>query len=753
MEEKRAPEINAYQVPAQSYGQGQQGMERTSNFSAFSKRQPDRGGYDNNNSYRGYNNGYNNNNNNNYYSGGRNQKQNSSNQNPKPRYKSNRWKTGQSRYVGRNSNEKWGSGIERSTQRNMAREKFLFGDDIKTNAGINFDKYNDIPVEMSGKETPEPVKSFAESKLPATLLENIERCKFLSPTPVQAYSIPIVIDERDLMGCAQTGSGKTAAFLLPSIAVLIKKGEVARTNQSHTPFLLILAPTRELAQQTHFQAQKFCYMTGYRANVVYGGASVEGQIRNLQGGCDILVATPGRLYDLIDRGVINLAKVSIFILDEADRMLDMGFEPQIRAIVNDCNMPDKSIRQTLMFSATFPEEIQRLAQDFLQDYIFLAVGRVGSTTEFIKQEVEYVPDFAKPVKLLEFLQELEGRTLVFTQTKKKANYLDRYLNTQNIRSLVIHGDKNQRERERALSQFRKGFVQTLVATDVAARGLDIPNVLTVIQYDAPSHIDDYVHRIGRTGRCGNEGRAITFINEDNKPILIDLINTVREAGQDVPEWYVNMCGMVLQRENGRKKGRFGGRDYRKGTTKAKNFGRKRFNNQAKSGKNNQKQNFKQDKNVPENSGNRRNYHNNKGGFAKKGGFNQNNFGQNQNQNSPQNQNQKQEKGQNVQNYQTTPNYANLQNYHQQQQAFNMYNAMSQVPTQNRSFVSNQNVPFVQQSGRGQSQNQSMGVSQNARDQYKQQPYQAYRNDAAPYQAYSTSIPSPTSAQMNNSWQQ
>jgi len=219
-------------------------------------------------------------------------------------------------------------------------------------------------------------------------------------------------------------------------------------------------------------------------------------------------------------------------------------------------------------------EIQKLAQDFLNNYIFLAVGRVGSTTDFIKQEVEYVPDWAKPGKLLEFLPQFDGqRTLVFTQTKKGADELERFLTNQNFSCMVIHGDKNQRDRERALNQFRRGYIHILIATDVAARGLDIPDVKAVVQFDCPSHIDDYVHRIGRTGRCGNTGYALTFVNEGSRPILIDLANIIKESNQEVPQWYINMCGVVLH--NNKKRGRFGGRDIRRGTGRDKNFGRKR----------------------------------------------------------------------------------------------------------------------------------------------------------------------------------
>jgi len=502
----------------------------------------------------------------------------------------NNWNRKKYQTFERRQNRNYGSGYdfsrgnsqaerERSTIPDPDRERKLFGALNDSNQGINFERYDDIPVEMSGEECPHPINDFSTSMLSEVLLANVNRSKFLKPTPVQKYSIPIVLDGRDLMACAQTGSGKTAAFLLPSLHNLLKSVQpslLSGRNPVFTPSCLVLAPTRELAQQTHLQAQRFLYLSGMRSCVIYGGAHINSQFHQMNGGVDVLVATPGRLYDMYDRQRLSLANVRILIMDEADRMLDMGFEPQIRQIVEECDMPpsNSEFRQTLMYSATFPLEIQKLAQDFLNNYIFLAVGRVGSTTDFIKQEVEYVPDWAKPGKLLEFLPQFDGqRTLVFTQTKKGADELERFLTNQNFSCMVIHGDKNQRDRERALNQFRRGYIHILIATDVAARGLDIPDVKAVVQFDCPSHIDDYVHRIGRTGRCGNTGYALTFVNEGSRPILIDLANIIKESNQEVPQWYINMCGVVLH--NNKKRGRFGGRDIRRGTGRDKNFGRKR----------------------------------------------------------------------------------------------------------------------------------------------------------------------------------
>ncbi|KXN87687.1 ATP-dependent RNA helicase ded-1 [Leucoagaricus sp. SymC.cos] len=416
--------------------------------------------------------------------------------------------------------------------RNMRMEKELFGDandPSKQHTGINFEKYDDIPVEATGADVPEPVLSFTNPPLDPVLLENIGFAMYTTPTPVQKYSIPIVTNGRDLMACAQTGSGKTAGFLFPILSASFSQGPLAPPPDSGMnysrgrkayPTALILAPTRELVSQIHDEARKFAYRSWVRPAVVYGGADINQQLRQIERGCDLLSATPGRLVDLIERGRISLANIKYLVLDEADRMLDMGFEPQIRRIVQGEDMPGVHERQTLMFSATFPRDIQILAKDFLKDYIFLSVGRVGSTSENITQKVEYVEDNDKRSVLLDILasqpKEEMGLTLVFVETKRMADMLSDFLMTHNIPATSIHGDRSQREREMALQTFRTGRTPILVATAVAARGLDIPNVTHVVNYDLPSDIDDYVHRIGRTGRAGNTGVSTAFFNRSNK---------------------------------------------------------------------------------------------------------------------------------------------------------------------------------------------------------------------------------------------
>lgn len=350
------------------------------------------------------------------------------------------------------------------------------------------------------------------------------------------------------MACAQTGSGKTGGFLFPILSASFSLGprptpvqEAGRgygRSRKAYPTALILAPTRELVSQIHEEARKFAYRSWVRPAVVYGGADIGSQLRAMDQGCDLLSATPGRLVDLIERGRISLANIRYLVLDEADRMLDMGFEPQIRRIVDGEDMPGVTERQTLMFSATFPRDIQMLARDFLKDYIFLSVGRVGSTSENITQKVEYVEDEDKRSVLLDILFALPpgGLTLIFVETKRMADMLEGFLQQNQIGATSIHGDRTQREREHAIETFKSGRTPVMVATAVAARGLDIPNVTHVVNYDLPSDIDDYVHRIGRTGRAGNTGASTAFFNRGNKNICRDLVDLLREAKQDVPGW-------------------------------------------------------------------------------------------------------------------------------------------------------------------------------------------------------------------------
>ncbi|KAM9334092.1 putative ATP-dependent RNA helicase DDX4 [Symphorus nematophorus] len=407
-------------------------------------------------------------------------------------------------------------------------------------SGINFDKYDDIMVDVSGTKPPQAIMTFDEAGLCESLRKAVSKSGYVKPTPVQKHGIPIIFAGRDLMACAQTGSGKTAAFLLPILQKLMADGVAASSfSELQEPEVIIVAPTRELINQIYLEARKFSYGTCVRPVVVYGGVSTGYQMREISRGCNVLCGTPGRLLDMIGRGKVGLTKLRYLVLDEADRMLDMGFEPDMRRLVGSPGMPSKENRQTLMFSATFPEDIQRLAADFLRtDYLFLAVGIVGGACTDVEQTFVQVTKFSKREQLLAILKTAgTERTMVFVETKRQADFIATYLCQEKVPTTSIHGDREQREREQALADFRSGKCPVLVATSVAARGLDIPDVQHVVNFDLPNNIDEYVHRIGRTGRCGNIGRAVSFYDPDaDGQLARALVTILSKAQQEVPLW-------------------------------------------------------------------------------------------------------------------------------------------------------------------------------------------------------------------------
>lgn len=389
---------------------------------------------------------------------------------------------------------KMNTAADRSRVRNPRLEVELFGDPnvVRKRGGINFDKYDDIPVTVDGSNVPREADNFESLNLEECLKENVRLARYTNPTPVQRYGIPIGLAGRDLMACAQTGSGKTAAFLLTALNENVKQGPAPvghGRSRAVCPRTVIMAPTRELAIQIFDESRKFTYCTGLRSVVVYGGKPSGEQIRDLQKGCDVVVATPGRLKDFLGRRVISFKDVTHLILDEADRMLDMGFEPEIRAIVENFDMPRTGKRQTLLFSATFPRDIQRMARDFLSNSLYLKVGRVGATSDNIKQVFYHCEDHEKLHHIRHVLNGSSGLTLIFVNRKRDADILEDELSEEGITTCAIHGDRTQEDREFALNQFKSGRCMVMVATDVAARGWDIPNVTTVINYDLPSNID------------------------------------------------------------------------------------------------------------------------------------------------------------------------------------------------------------------------------------------------------------------------
>jgi probable ATP-dependent RNA helicase DDX4 len=409
--------------------------------------------------------------------------------------------------------------------------------------GINFQKQSEIPVKVTGNQadTINPIESFDEANLSDLLMSNIKKCNYVTPTPVQKYAVPIILAKRDLMACAQTGSGKTAAYFLPILTNILHDGlQSSELSMIQEPQALILSPTRELALQIFEECVKFSFGSIIKTCILYGGVQFGYQISKLKKGCNILIATPGRLLDVLKKNIISLAKVKYFVLDEADRMLDMGFQKDVREILDIGSISKTTDRNTFMFSATFPKEVQLLAQDFLNDYLFLTVGVVGGANTDVSQIIYQVDKFGKRDKIIEILNDIGNeKVMIFVEHKKYADVLGFFLVQKGYQTTTIHGDRLQQQREEALSDFKSGKCNIIVATSVAARGLDIEKVNHVINHDLPQTIDEYVHRIGRTGRCGNLGKAISFFdpsNENDTKLARSLVMILTQAQQEIPEW-------------------------------------------------------------------------------------------------------------------------------------------------------------------------------------------------------------------------
>lgn len=360
------------------------------------------------------------------------------------------------------------------------------------------------------------MNSFEELKLIQPLRKAVGEERYETPTAIQARTIPHAIAQKDILACAQTGTGKTAAFALP---ILNRLGQRNRKSIPNAPHALILAPTRELAVQIGQSFATYGRHLHVKHALVYGGVSQANQVRVLQRGAHVLIATPGRLIDLMNQGHVKLDRLEIFVLDEADRMMDMGFLPDLKRIISE--LPKQ--RQSLFFSATLPRKIVKLAQHLLVDPVSVDVTPKTSSIEKIEQRVLFVEKGAKK-PLLEQILRGEGvdRTLVFAKTKRGANDLARRLDRNGIKATAIHGNKSQTARQRALEDFRRNRVQVLVATDVAARGIDVDGITHVVNYDLPMEPENYVHRIGRTGRAGASGVALSFCGPDDQHLLLSI---------------------------------------------------------------------------------------------------------------------------------------------------------------------------------------------------------------------------------------
>lgn len=365
-----------------------------------------------------------------------------------------------------------------------------------------------------------PAVLFTSFGLAEPILRAVTELGYREPTPIQAQAIPVVMQGRDVMGAAQTGTGKTAGFALPILQRLMVHANTSASPARHPVRALVLAPTRELADQIFVNVQAYARHSGLRAAVVFGGVDIQPQIAALRQGCEVLIATPGRLLDHLGQKTVSLAQTEILVLDEADRMLDMGFLPDIQRIIN--ALPGQ--RQNLMFSATFSEDIRRLAATFLRNPVSIEVARRNAAADTVEQRFFRVRDSDEKRAAVAHLIRSRSITqvIVFTNTKIGASRLARQLERDGLNASAIHGDKSQQERLTTLEAFKKGELSVLVATDVAARGLDIAELPAVINYDLPYSPEDYVHRIGRTGRAGASGLALSLMCGDEDRLHADI---------------------------------------------------------------------------------------------------------------------------------------------------------------------------------------------------------------------------------------
>ena len=404
---------------------------------------------------------------------------------------------------------------------------------------------------------PKPVRSFVEASFPDYVLQEVKAAGFEHPTPIQSQGWPIALTGHDMIGVAETGSGKTLAFVLPGIVHINAQPLLQRGDG---PIVLIMAPTRELAVQIQQECSKFGYTSHIKNTCCYGGAPKGPQIRDLQQGVEMCIATPGRLLDFLESGKTNCRRVTYLVLDEADRMLDMGFEPQIKKVVGQIR-PD---RQTLLWSATWPRDVQQIAAQFLKDPVKVTIGSDQlSANKRVKQVIHVLGGYYEKrnllLKLLDSIMAGGGKLLIFTGTKRGADDLCRQMRTDGWPALAIDGDKQQQERDWVLNEFKTGKAIIMIATGVAARGPDVKDITHVINYDMPGALEDYVHRIGRTGRAGNlfmiillsndlfvtgaTGTAHSFFTTANAKMARELTALVSDAGQEVPRELQDMAAM------------------------------------------------------------------------------------------------------------------------------------------------------------------------------------------------------------------
>lgn len=396
---------------------------------------------------------------------------------------------------------------------------------------------------VEGDDLPPPIKHFKEMKFPKAIIHALKQKGIVRPTPIQIQGIPAVLLGRDMIGIAFTGSGKTLVFILPIIMFALEQEKRLPFINGEGPYGLIICPSRELAKQTSELINYYCKALAadgfpeLKCTLCIGGLPINDQVNQIKRGVHIIVATPGRLMLMLDKKMFSLDVCRYLVMDEADRMIDLGFEEDVRTIFSYF----KGQRQTLLFSATMPKKIQNFARSALVKPVTVNVGRAGAASQNIIQEVEYVKQEAKICYILECLQKTAPPVLVFAERKQDVDAIHEYLLLKGVEAVAIHGGKDQEERSRSIEQFRKGEKDVLVATDVASKGLDFPEIQHVINYDMPEDIENYVHRIGRTGRCGKTGIATTFINKTvDESVLLDVKHLLIEAKQKVPPFLANL---------------------------------------------------------------------------------------------------------------------------------------------------------------------------------------------------------------------
>jgi ATP-dependent RNA helicase DDX23/PRP28 len=399
----------------------------------------------------------------------------------------------------------------------------------------------DFSIATKGGSIPNPMRYWNESELPDSLLRIVDQVGYTEPSPIQRAAIPIALQSRDLIGVAVTGSGKTASFLLPLLVYISQLPRLDAMNRNDGPYGLILAPTRELAQQIEVEAKKFANPLGFRTAVIVGGHSIEEQAFSLREGAEIIIATPGRLLDCIERRVLVLSQCCYVIMDEADKMIDMGFEEPVNKILEALPVgnekPDTDLaedaaamargmyRQTMMYTATMPVALERIARKYLRRPAIVTIGNAGEAVETVEQRVEFVPGEDKRKKRLQEILnsgEFAAPIIVFVNIKRNCDAVARDIKHMGFNSVTLHGSKTQEQREAALDSLRKGQSDVLVATDLAGRGIDVPDVSLVINFNMAGSIESYTHRIGRTGRAGKSGVAITFWGNEDADVLYDL---------------------------------------------------------------------------------------------------------------------------------------------------------------------------------------------------------------------------------------